>query len=144
MFARIRRAAGTTSGAVPVAPIVAGIIGGYRTARAQITCGCHLVQIHSTPDPGCNVPVCISGMPWAECVTMPPDSDAVIFCPNGGGLVIVDGCGNRQPLAVGGCIHNIPGPVPCCIDACIRVDENGCRHLNPGKGALSHSPCPGG
>lgn len=118
--------------------------GAAGTAHAQITCQCHLVQIHTAADLPCSVQICISGMPWTECVTVPPDSTAVISCPNGGGLVIVDGCGNRQPLTVGGCVYNIPGPAPCCIDACIRVDENGCLHLNLGRGALSHCPCPGG
>lgn len=113
-------------------------------ARAQITCSCHLVQIHAAADLACSVQVCLSGVPWTECVTVPPGVDTVISCPNGGYVVVVDGCGNRHQIPVGGCVYNIPGPAPCCIDACIRVDENGCLHLNLSRGDLSHCPCPGG
>lgn len=121
-----------------------GITAGASNAHAQITCSCHLVQINASAELTCNVQVCISGMPWNECKTVAPGTSDVISCPSGGGLVIVDGCGNRQQLIVGDCVYNIPGPAPCCIDACIRVDEYGCLTLNLGKGTAGHCFCPGG
>ena len=119
------------------------LLGGQR-AHAQIDCACHLVQIHADSNLLCSVQVCLSGVAWTECKLVAPGTDTVISCPSGGNIVIVDGCGQRQQVPVGGCLYNIPGPAPCCIDACLRVNEFGCLQLNLGRGAAGHCFCPGG
>lgn len=131
--------------AVAVLVAVAMVVVASRDAAAQVRCPCENVTVAVAADLPCSVHVCQVTPHGTElCYDFAPGTIRTIPCIEGMHIIIVDGCGIRHNIQEGDCFRNIPGPAPCCIDACLNADANGCLTLRMGKGSLAHCFCPGG